>query len=66
MKLVLCSIVECSVRLSIVGLCSIVKVFDRVRLQVAQARNMSIGEHRHSCVTFEILGFVWKKSLPFL
>ena len=22
--------------------------------QVAQARNMSIGEHRHCCVTFEI------------
>ena len=25
--------------------------------QVAQARNMSIGEHRHCCVTFEISGF---------
>ena len=25
-----------------------------VKAQVAQARNMSIGEHRHCCVTFKI------------
>ena len=30
--------------------------------QVDQARNMSIGEHRHCCVTFEIKGFVWEKK----
>ena len=34
--------------------------------QVAQARNMSIGERRHYCVTFEIQGFVWEKNLSFL
>ena len=27
-------------------------------------RNMSIGEHRNCCVTFE--GFVWEKNLSFL
>ena len=31
--------------------------------QAAQARNMSIGEHRHCCETFKILGFVWEKNL---
>ena len=36
------------------------------KAQVAQARNMSIGEHRHCCVTFEISGFVWEKNLSFL
>ena len=30
--------------------------------QVAQARNKSIGEHWHCCVTFEIWGFVWGKK----
>ena len=34
----------------------------RVPSQVAQARNMSIGEHHHCCVTFEIWGFVWEKK----
>ena len=29
---------------------------------VAQARNKSIGEHWHCCVTFEIWGFVWGKK----
>ena len=34
--------------------------------QVTQARNMSIGEHRHCCVTFEIqAGFVWGKTYRF-
>ena len=33
-----------------------------VKSQVAQARNMSIGEHRHCCVTFKIQGFVWEKK----
>ena len=33
--------------------------------QVAQARNMSIGEHRLCCVTFEIWGFVWEKTYRF-
>ena len=35
-----------------------------VKSQVAQARNMSIGEHRHCCVTFKIQGFVWEKKKP--
>ena len=30
--------------------------------QVAQARNMSTGEHRHCCVTFKIKGFVWENK----
>ena len=34
----------------------------RVLAQVAQAQNMSIGEHRHCCVTFKIKGFVWGKK----
>ena len=34
----------------------------RVTSQVAQARNISIGEHHHCCVTFEIWGFVWEKK----
>ena len=34
--------------------------------RVAQARNMSIGEHRHCYVTFKIQGFVWEKNLSFL
>ena len=34
----------------------------RVPSQVAQARNMSIDEHHHCCVTFEIWGFVWEKK----
>ena len=38
----------------------------RLNPQVAQARNMSIGEHRHCWVTFEISGFVCGKNLPFL
>ena len=29
-------------------------IFQCVTPQVAQARNMSIGDHRHCCVTFEI------------
>ena len=33
--------------------------------QVDQARNMSIGEHRHCCVTFQIKGFVWEKNYRF-
>ena len=33
--------------------------------QVAQARNMSIGEHRHCCVTFKIQRFVWEKTYRF-
>ena len=33
-----------------------------VASQVAQARNMSIGEHRHCCVTFKIKEFVWGKK----
>ena len=33
--------------------------------QKAQTRNMSIGEHRHCCVTFEIQVFVWEKNLSF-
>ena len=33
--------------------------------QVAQARNMSVGEHRHCCVTFEIQGFAWEKTYRF-
>ena len=33
--------------------------------QVAQARNVSIGEHQHCCVTFKILGFVWEKTYRF-
>ena len=33
--------------------------------QVAQARNMNIGEHRHCCVTFKIWGFVWEKTYRF-
>ena len=37
-----------------------------VASQVAQARNMSIGEHRHCCVTFKIKEFVWGKNLSFL
>ena len=28
--------------------------YDVILPQIAQARNMSIGEHRHCCVTFEI------------
>ena len=40
-----CSVLACLFRLSYV----------RVQSQVAQARNMSIGEHRHCCVTFKIL-----------
>ena len=28
----------------------------QIKPQVAQARNMSIGEHRHCCVTFKIQG----------
>ena len=37
-------------------------LFTSMAAQVAQARNMSIGEHRHCCVTFEISGFVWGKK----
>ena len=40
----------------------------RVKLegpQVAQARNFSIGEHRHCCITFEIWGFVREKTYHF-
>ena len=33
--------------------------------QVAKVRNLSIGEHRHCCVTFEIWGFVWEKTYRF-
>ena len=40
--------------------------FKRPGSHVAQARNMSIGEHRHCGVTFEIKGFVWGKNLSFL
>ena len=39
---------------------------DVVVAQVSQARNISIGEHRHCCVTFQIEGFAWGKSLSFL
>ena len=38
---------------------------DYVAPQVAQARNMSIGEHQHCCVTFKIQGFVWEKTYRF-
>ena len=38
----------------------------RIPPQVAQARNMNIGEYRHCCVTFRIKGFVWEKNLSFL
>ena len=34
----------------------------RVQSQVAQARNMSIGEHRHCCVTFKILRYVLERA----
>ena len=37
-------------------------VISGVATQVAQARNMSIGEHRHCCVIFKIYGFVWEKN----
>ena len=30
----------------------------QAKVQVAQARNMSIDEHCHCCLTFEISGFV--------
>ena len=33
--------------------------------QVAQARNMSIGEHRHCCVTFKYKDLYWKKTYRF-
>ena len=36
-----------------------------VTTQAAQARDMSIGERRHCCVTFKIEGFVWEKNLSF-
>ena len=35
---------------------------ERERAQVTQARNMSIGEHRHSCVTFKMQEFVWEEK----
>ena len=34
--------------------------------QVAQARNMSIGEHRHCCVTYENERISIKNNLPYL
>ena len=36
-----------------------------IRPQVAQARNMSIGEHRHCCVTFENKDLYGKKPFRF-
>ena len=35
-------------------LCKRFSLYIKVYTQVAQARNMSIGEHRHCCVTFKI------------
>ena len=35
------------------------------KAQVAQARNMSIGEHRHCCVTFKYKDLYGKKTYRF-
>ena len=43
--------------------CWVITFLETFKAQVAQSRNMSIGEHRHCCLTFKIyVGFVWEKK----
>ena len=49
------------------SICSPVKKYNiKKNPQIAQARNMSIGEQWHCYVTLKVKGFVWEKNLLFL
>ena len=61
LKICLCKYLKLGliVMLNVMFLSIFVVFFNKLISQVAQARNMRIGEHRYCCITFKIFFRPW-------